>query len=200
MEIDYYYSVASPFAYLGSSRFQDLVTKYKIKVNEKLVDLVGRVFPETGGLPVPKRSPQRQKYRLDELIRWSDFLKIKINQKPKFFPPKDPHLPARFTMAAIQSGKNLIFGHDCLKALWAGEADISDLKFLKDLASDHKLDPDKILKMANSESIKKMYDENTKEAITKGVFGAPTYILQNEIFWGQDRIDFLERKLKKISQ
>jgi len=79
MEIDYYYSVASPFVYLGSSRFQDLVTKYKIKVNEKLVDLVGRIFPETGGLPVPKRSPQRQKYRLDELIRWSDFLKIKIN-------------------------------------------------------------------------------------------------------------------------
>ena len=72
--------------------------------------------------------------------------------------------------------------------------------FLKDLASDHKLDPEKILKIANSESIKKMYDENTKEAITKGVFGAPTYILQNEIFWGQDRIDFLERKLKKISQ
>ena len=60
-------------------------------------------------------------------------MKIKINQKPRFFPPKDPHLPARFTMAAIQSGKNLIFGHDCLKALWANEADISDLKFLKDL-------------------------------------------------------------------
>ena len=199
MEIDYYYSVASPFAYLGSFRFQDLAKKYKVKVNEKLIDLVGGVFPKTGGLPVPKRSPQRQKYRLDELKRWGDYLNIKINLKPKFFPPKDPHLPARFTIATVLSGKNLMFGHDCLKALWANEIDISDIKFLKDLAFKHELDPEKILQMANSDSTKKLYFENTKEAITKGVFGAPTYILQDEIFWGQDRIDFLERKLKKIS-
>ena len=78
MKIEYFYSVVSPFAYLGSLKFQEIAKKYNAEIIEKPCDLVGGIFPKTGGIPVPQRSPERQKYRLVELKRWSDFLKIKI--------------------------------------------------------------------------------------------------------------------------
>ena len=88
MKIEYYYSVASPYAYLGISKFKELVKKYSLQVDEKPFDLVGKVFPETGGTPVPKRHPARQKYRLIEIERWGKKLNVNINKKPKHFPPQ----------------------------------------------------------------------------------------------------------------
>ena len=196
MEIEYYYSIASPFAYLGSSRFQEIVKKYNLKVIEKPLDLVGKVFPETGGLPVPKRSIQRQNYRLLEIERFGKSLNIKINSKPKFFPPKDPHLPAKFVIAAILRGNILTVGHECLKALWCDEMDISDMATLKKISNKINLEID-FNKELQNEKINSNYAKNTTEAISKGVFGAPTYIFNNEIFWGQDRLDLLEAKINK---
>ena len=196
MEIEYYYSIASPFAYLGSLRFQAIVKKYNLKVIEKPLDLVGKVFPETGGLPVPKRSIQRQNYRLLEIERFGKSLNIKINSKPKFFPPKDPHLPAKFVIAAILRGNILTVGHECLKALWCDEMDISDIATLKKISNKINLEID-FNKELQNEKINSIYVKNTTEAISKGVFGAPTYIFNNEIFWGQDRLDLLEAKINK---
>ena len=156
MKIEYYYGIPSPFTYLGSLQFQAIAKKYNAEIIEKPCDLVGGVFAKTGGIPVPQRSPQRQKYRLDEMKRWGEFLNIKINVKPKFFPPKNPHLPARFTIAANLLGAKVLFGYELLKQLWSEEKDISD---------------------------------------EKNIFGSPTYIFNNELFWGQDRLEFLERAL-----
>ena len=88
MKIEYYFSVLSPFSYLGADRFTKIVSKYNLEVIEKPLDLVGEIFPNTGGLPVPKRHPARQKYRLVELERISNKLGLPIIKKPKFFPPK----------------------------------------------------------------------------------------------------------------
>ena len=172
MKIEYFYGIPSPFAYLGSAKLQSIAEKYNAEIIEKPCDLVGGIFTKTGGLPVPLRSPQRQKYRLDELKRWSEFLNIKINLKPKFFPPKDPHLSSKYTIAANLLGVKIVFGHELLKNIWSEEKDISDEK--------------------NIETV-----SNTEEAVIKNVFGAPTYIYNDELFWGQDRLDFLERALNK---
>ena len=99
MKIDYYYSVMSPFTYLGSERFTALVEKYNIEVEEKPFDIIGEIFANTGGVPVPKRHPSRQKYRLVEIERISNKLNIPVNPKPQFFPLSDPHLPAKFILA-----------------------------------------------------------------------------------------------------
>jgi 2-hydroxychromene-2-carboxylate isomerase len=196
MKIEYYYGLPSPFAYLGSTKFQSIVKKHNVEVLEKPCDLVGGIFSKTGGIPVPQRSPQRQKYRLDELKRWSVFLKIKINIKPLFFPPKDPHVSAKFTIAANILGTKIIFGHALMKQLWAEEKDIVDEKNIK-LVSDHfKIDFKELSTLASSERVSKIYADNTNEAIEKNVFGAPTYIFNNELFWGQDRLEFLERALE----
>ena len=196
MKIEYYYGIPSPFAYLGSLRLQSIAKKYKAEIDEKPCDLVGGIFIKTGGIPVPKRSPQRQKYRLDEIKRWSEFLNIKINSKPKFFPPKDPHLPAKFTIAANLLGTKVVFGHELLKQLWSEEVDISEEKNIEKVSNNFKINFTELSKLAKSENVSKIYAENTEEAIEKNVFGSPTYIFNNELFWGQDRLEFLERALE----
>jgi 2-hydroxychromene-2-carboxylate isomerase len=198
MKIEYYYGIPSPFAYLGSSRFQLLAKKYNTEIDEKPCDLVGGVFIKTGGIPVPQRSLQRQKYRIDEIKRWSEFLNIKTNLKPKFFPPKDPHLPAKFTIAANLLGTKVVFGHELLKQLWSEEKDISDEKNIKTVSDNFKIDFKELSTLAKSEEVSKIYIDNTEEAVEKNVFGAPTYIFNNELFWGQDRLEFLERALKNV--
>ena len=93
MKVEYYFSIASPFSYLAVERFLSLIKKYKLEVDEKPFDLVGTIFSNTGGLPVPKRHPSRQKYRLIEIDRIAKKFDIPINKQPKFFPPLDPHCP-----------------------------------------------------------------------------------------------------------
>ena len=197
MKIEYFYSLASPFAFLGSEKFQAIAKKHSAEIVEKPCDLVGGIFSKTGGVPVPQRSPQRQKYRLDELKRWSEFLNIKINIRPKFFPPKDPHRPAKYTIAANLLGVKIFFGHEILKKLWIEEKNISDEKNIQLVSDQFKIDFNELSLLANSEKVSKIYTENTEEAIKKNVFGAPTYIFNNELFWGQDRLEFLDRALKK---
>ena len=197
MKIEYFYSASSPFAYLGSVRFQSIAKKYNAKIVEKPCDLGGGIFPKTGGLPLPQRSPQRQKYRLDELKRWSEFLNIKINLKPKFFPPKDVHLPSKYIIAANLLGAQIVFGHKILEQLWSEEKDISDEKNIEHISNLFKLNFKVLSDLAKSDKVSKIYQDNTEEAVIKNVFGAPSYIYNNELFWGQDRLDFLERALSK---
>ena len=195
MKIEYFYGIPSPFAYLGSSKFQSIAKKYNAEIIEKPCDLVGGIFTKTGGLSVPQRSSQRQKYRLDELKRWSEFLNIKINLKPKFFPPKDPHISGKYIIAANLLGIKLVFGHELLRQIWSEEKDISVEKNIETVSNLYKLNFEELSDLAKSEKIAKIYQDNTEEAVAKNVFGSPTYIYNNELFWGQDRLDFLERAL-----
>ena len=198
MKVEYYYSVASPYAYLGVKKFQEIVKKYSLEVIEKPIDLVGTVFAETGGTPVPKRHPSRQKYRLIEIERFGKKLNININKQPKFFPPADPHKAALFTIASIKAGLSIDFGKEVLTKLWSEEKDISQDSVLEEVCSKFKLNFNEIKTLANSEEVKGIYLSNSNDAIAKGVFGAPSFIINNEIFWGQDRLDFLEDKIKSI--
>ena len=84
MSLDYYFSLSSPWTYLGNERFQALANKKTLKINYKPVD-VSIIFPQTGGLPLAQRAPERQSYRLQELKRWSEYLELPINLSPKFF-------------------------------------------------------------------------------------------------------------------
>ncbi|MFY7791494.1 MAG: 2-hydroxychromene-2-carboxylate isomerase [Candidatus Fonsibacter ubiquis] len=196
-KILYFYSVASPWSYLGIKRLKEISKKYSAQIIEKPIDLVGKVFVATGGTPVPQRHISRQNYRLLELKRWGEFLNIKINQKPKFFPPKDPHLPALFCLASIDMGINMDFSTKVLEHLWVKENDISNIDTLKLIADDLKISFEELSKLATSDKIKKIYEANTQEAINMNIFGVPSYVYNNEIFWGQDRLELLEYSLKK---
>ncbi|MEE8515590.1 MAG: 2-hydroxychromene-2-carboxylate isomerase [Alphaproteobacteria bacterium] len=199
--IDYYYVLISPWTYLGGPRFDAIAARHGATVNCKPMDLA-KVFPVSGGLPLAKRAPQRQAYRLAELERWRDHLGMEINLMPKFF-PANYDLAQRMVVAAVTAGGGQGGGgadpkrlsHAILRAIWADDGDIADAATLAKIADDNGMDGTALLAMAQAPEVLAAYEANTTEAIERGVFGAPSYIFNNELLWGQDRLDFLDRAL-----
>ena len=192
--IDYYLSLMSPWSYLGAARFADILRRAGATAVCKPVDF-GRIFPASGGLPLGKRAPQRQAYRMMELRRWRDRLGIDLNLQPRYFPTAES-LAAGVVIAARESGAEVLeLSAAILRAVWAEERDIAEPETLRALAGELGLDGDRLLDAAASDEVRRAYEGDTEEAVARGVFGAPTYILEDEIFWGQDRLDFLARGL-----
>jgi 2-hydroxychromene-2-carboxylate isomerase len=196
--ITYYMSVTSPWTYLGSARFADIACKHGYTVDIK-PSRFGEVFAKTGGLPLPKRSPERRAYRLMDMKRWRDHLGIPVNLEPKHFPTDDS--PAsRLVIAAKLAGKDAhALATEIGKALWEKEQNITETPVLETCARTVGLDAAAILKAGPPEAeLSALHDTYTSEAISRGVFGAPSYVLESgEIFWGQDRLDFLDRALAR---
>ena len=196
--VEYFFTPQSPFAYLGHARFSQLVKDTGATVRVLPVDLGGKVFPVSGGLPVGKRSPQRQAYRLRELQRFSEHLRVPMNLKPKFFPVSGDDA-ARLIIAVDQhdgADAAMRLAGAVFAAVWADERHIADEKTLADLLAACELPPER-LEQAFSQAVQERYEANTQQAIDIGVFGAPSYVVDGDIFWGQDRLDFVERRLTK---
>ena len=195
--IDYYFTASSPWTYFGHERFVAIARRHGATVNVKPVDL-GRVFPVSGGLPLKQRAPQRQAYRMFELRRWSDFLGVPINTQPKFFPVSGD-LAARWILAATEqdAGIGLKLAGAYMRAVFAEERNIVDAETVAAIAGEQHLAAAKFGARADSPEIAARYEALTQEAIERQVFGAPTYVYRDEPFWGQDRLDFLDRALAK---
>jgi len=193
--IDYLLTPVSPWTYLGHDRLIAIAAKHGATIAPKLVDLL-KVFPISGGLPLPKRAPQRQAYRLMELKRWRDFLGIPINFQPKFGAASgDPG--CRWILAAREQGARqaLDLAGAIMRARWAEERDIADEATLAAIAAALGLDAAALAARAATPGIAAAYEADTQEAMDRQVFGAPTYVYRDELFWGQDRLDFLDRAL-----
>lgn len=194
--IDYFFSANSPWMYLGHERFVAIARKAGAHVNVKPMDSA-KVFAASGGLPLAQRPKQRQAYRLMELKRWRDHLGIAINLEPKFF-RVPTESAARLIIAADRKDLNALALTGFIgKAVWEEERDISEPETLKAIAAEHGRNAKLLWEAAQSDETKAIYDAYTQEAIDRQVFGAPTYIYKDELFWGQDRLDFLERALAR---
>ena len=192
--VDYFFVNTSPFCYLGSRAFDALVEKHGLSVNIRPFNLIA-IFPKTGGVPLAKRAPERQAYRLVELARWSKFRGLKMNLKPAHFPVKSG-LADRMVIACDLTGADaLALAHAQFAATWAEKRDISDEATLVEIANGLGMDGGALLDAAKSPDIEAHYEANTQEALERGVFGAPSFFHEGEMFWGQDRLDFLERAL-----
>lgn len=192
--IDYYFAVNSPWTYLGHARFVAIARQAGAHVAVKPADMA-RVFAASGGLPLPQRPRQRQTYRMTELKRWREHLGIPINLEPKHF-RVPTEMAARLIVAADLKDLNALALTGFLgKAVWEEERDISDPETLKAIAAEHGRNPTKLWEAAQAPETKAAYEAYTQEAIERQVFGAPTYVYRDELFWGQDRLDFLERAL-----
>ncbi|GJJ02745.1 2-hydroxychromene-2-carboxylate isomerase [Duganella rhizosphaerae] len=194
----YFFAAHSPWTYLGHERFVAMARQHGVQVEVRPVDL-GKVFGVSGGLPLAKRAPQRQAYRLVELTRWSEFLGIPLNVQPKFF-PVSPELANRMVIAArLTHGVDvaLALSFAVMRGLWAEDKNIGDEETLVQIAGSCGLDGKALIKSAETASVQAEYDRNTEDATTASVFGSPWYVLDGESFWGQDRLDFLERAMQK---
>ena len=193
--IDYYFATPSPWAYLATPRIIEIEKKYDIKINWKPCNLV-EIFAKNGTAAVKDRPKPVQLNRLTELKRWSQYLNVPLTVQPKFF-PVDPTLSQKVIIVAQNSDidpKDITFAF--MKAVWAEEKDIANEETIKEISQNCNLDSTTILEIANSSEINNKYIENTEKALENNVWGSPTFIYNNELFWGQDRIEFLERAIQ----
>ena len=192
--IDYYFSLVSPWSYLGSGRLAEIAQRHRAEVRVMPMNL-GEVFPRTGGLPLPKRSPERQAYRLAELKRWSAHLGVPINLQPAYFPAPEITAACMVIAAGEGGGQPLALAQAFGRAVWEQERNIADVGTCEAIAEEtghHAVD---LLAKALDPAVRQRYTEQTEAAVARGVFGAPSYIYNDELFWGQDRLDFLDRAL-----
>ena len=198
LHIDYYASLNSPWTHLGAARIEAYAAKYGASLRIYPVDF-GTIFPASGGFALPKRSPQRRAYRMMELRRWRDALGIPINLEPAHFP--SPEMPAAGCVIAVREtmgdGPTIALGHRILKAVWEEEKNAGDPATLAGLIRDVGLDADAVMKLGAEPRWAERRMADTQAALDRGVFGAPSYVIGDEIFWGQDRLDFVEKRLAR---
>ena len=194
-QVDYYFSFSSPWAYIGHKAFRGVVDAYGLKVNHKPVILVD-LFSETGGLPLIKRHPVRQRYRMVELQRWRDKRGLNFHFQPKHV-PLNARLADGAVIAAIELGLDPDpFLRRAFPAVWEDELNLADPATVAKLANDTGLPGEKLVERSGSEEISAAYEQNRQDAIAADVFGSPVYVLDGEVFWGQDRIELLADALK----
>ena len=196
--IDYYFGTISPFAYLASDRLERIAARHGAGITYKPLDIL-QLFDRTGGVRPANRHPSRMDYRAQELPRWADHLGLPLNLKPAFWPVN--MAPSSYAIIAAQGAGGgdtggLVQGF--LRAVWAEDRDITDDVVIRDILSAHGFDPalaDKGL-FVGAET----YGRNLEQAVEAGVFGSPFYVVREsgQKFWGQDRLDFLDRHLASL--
>jgi 2-hydroxychromene-2-carboxylate isomerase len=193
--VDYYFSLQSPWAYIGHKLFREAVDAYDLKVNHKPVVLVD-LFSETGGLPLLKRHPVRQRYRMVELQRWRDRRGLQFKLQPANW-PFNARLADGLVIAAIEAGHDPDpFLRQAFAGVWEDELNLADDDTLVRLADQSRLPGAELVERSRSEAIGKIYEQNRQDALAADVFGSPAYVLDGEVFWGQDRIELLVDALK----
>ncbi len=192
--VSYYMTPSSPWSYLGSKLFSGMAEKAGAEVTVYAVDF-GTIFPATGGLPLPKRSPERQAYRLQELARWKRRRNAPMHLQPVNFPATRP--TAALAIVAAREAGHDAFGLSSalLAALWEDDRNIDDPDIVASVCEACGLPAAAIMEAAGGSDIADRFAADTREAIERGVFGAPSWLIGGELFWGQDRLDFVAEKL-----
>ncbi len=199
-ELHCFYSLSSPWAYLGGPQLQDIVRRHRVRLLLKPFDFQA-VVPKTGGIPLRTRPEPRKTYHALELDRWRRYLGIPLNLEPRFYrsdgqPPEWNKLPGWMVIAAQLSGHDaFVLSHALLRALWAEERDPTDPATRIAIADENGYDGRALQAMERSAEVQAVYAAHTSEAERLGVFGAPTFVLDGERFWGQDRLMFVDRAL-----
>lgn len=195
--IDYYLGTISPWCYLAGNRLEEIAGKHGASITYKPVDLL-QLFDRTGGTRPADRHPSRMEMRAQELTRWSDYLGLPFNLKPAHWPVN--MAPSSYAVIAAQEAGGNVGGlvQGFLRAVWADERDISDDAVIREVLGAAGFDPalaDKGL-FIGAET----YGRNLEQAVEAGAFGVPFYVIREsgQRFWGQDRLDFLDRQLASL--
>lgn len=193
--IDYYFSLQSPWAYIGHDLFMKSVSDYNLKVNYRPVVLVD-LFSETGGLPLMKRHPVRQRYRMVELQRWRDKRGLTFHLQPAHW-PFNARLADGLIIAAVEAGHDpAALLRRAYAGVWEQQLNLTDADTLTKLADDSGLPGKQLVARAASDEVGEVYEQNRQDALAADVFGSPAYVRDGEVFWGQDRIELLADALK----
>ena len=192
--IDYYFTVTSPWSYLGDIRVRKIAARCNVALQHRPVN-AGEIFGKTGGLPLKDRSAERQAYRLRELSRWRERLEIKLNLEPTFFPASS-ELADKVIIVTRESGIDPgPLTNAFMRTVWVDNENIADPEVIKNVLDAKELDAVTLMASAQQDETARMLAAHTEEAISRGVFGLPSYVTAHDLFWGQDRLEFLESSL-----
>jgi 2-hydroxychromene-2-carboxylate isomerase len=206
IQLDCYYSLSSPWAYFAGPQLQDIVRRHRVKLVLKPYDFQA-VVQQTGGIPIRTRPAPRRSYHAEELARWRDYLGMPLTLEPKYYPqamPTDPEwnkYAGWMVIAAQQQGLDaFVLSHALLRALWAEERDTSQPEVRIAVANENGYDGAALQALERSPSVLREYQAFSDEAVRRGVFGAPTFIIEGrpERWWGQDRLMFVDRALERL--
>jgi|SRR6185369_1655086 len=189
--IIYFHSLSSPWAYLGGPQLHALIKKHDLAVVLRPTTIV----TDNGGIPLRTRPDARQRYHEVELDRWRKRLNMPLVLRPRYY-PSNPEYSARMVIAADRLGWDaLALSHALLRALWSEEQDVADSGVRVAVAASLGMDGTRLLAMQDTPEIVAAWHASHAEAIERGVFGTPTYVYQDTLYWGQDRLAFLDEAL-----
>lgn len=192
--IDYYFTASSPWTFIGHDFFMEIAKRHALKVNYKPV-FFAEVFARTGGLPLPQRPPVRQRYRLVELQRWRDRRGLTFNIRPKYS-PFDVSLLDRTIISIVNGDQDPdAFMRLAFDAIWEEERDLANPAEIAALLDECGFDAARVLEDAGAPGSEAVYLLNLQNALAADIFGAPSYVLDGEVFWGQDRLELLDDAL-----
>ncbi len=193
-KVTFYFSLLSPWVYMAGPRLHQIVAQSQASIVYRPVDLL-RMFKDTGGAPLAKLHPSRRAYRSVERQRWAAFLGMTIKDQPRHH-PVDERSAACLVLAAEQSGQEVWpLAQAILEGVWVHDLDISDVATLAGIADRAGYDGKALCAKAGEPRYSALFDANTQEALQAGVFGVPSFVVDGELFFGQDRLDFVQRSL-----
>ena len=197
-EIEYFYASYSGYAYLGSARFYEIASAAGRKIIHRPVDLRKVV-----SVMAPSAFNKRSKAHIDyyfgrEISRWSEFRNAPVVNGVPTHHNNSITLSNCMLIAGIEQGHNIdALAHAMLEGHWRDDADLADFDTLLKIGNSVGLDAKSLLDQALSPEIQAIYQANTEEAIERSVFGSPTYFVDGDMFYGQDRLEMVERALQK---
>lgn len=192
-QIDYFFTVLSPYVYLAGTRLEAIAAKHGRSVAYHPLD-AGALFTRTGGVALKDRHDSRKAYRLQEMRRQAAKAGLKLNMSPAFWPTNGA--PASYAVIAATKAGGGDMGalvHGLGRAVWAEDRNIAEDVVIRDCLAKAGFDPD--LADRGMMTAADTYGANLELAVSRGVFGAPFYIVGDERFWGQDRLDDLDLHL-----
>ena len=197
--IDFYMVTISPWCHLSLGRLKLLKEKYNIEIVIKPIDIFS-LFKKYETKSVKDRPLPVQKNRINEIRRWGHHLNIDINEKPKYH-PVNPEMSSKLIIASILFDNNyektFFVTQKICEAVWVKNLDVSDKKTLNNICSHFDLHDNVIDEFDDTEKVLELYKKNTLEAEKNNVFGVPSFLYLNELYFGQDRMFMLEQSIKK---
>lgn len=193
-QIDYYFSTMSVFSYLAGLRLEEIAARNGASISYKPLDVVS-LFARTGGTPAGERPQCRKDYRAQEIRRQAAKVGLPVTPQPMYWPVNTA--PSSYAIIAAQAAGGGDLGalvHGFMRACWAEDRNIADDAVVRDCLTAAGFDPG----LADSGLLMgaETYAANLDEAVNRGVFGSPFYIVGEEKFWGQDRLEDLDLHLQ----
>lgn len=194
-KVEFYFDLGSPFSYLAFYKLQEITQEYNAEIEYTPI-LLGGIFKSTGNKS-PIEVPAKGIYSMQDLSRWSDYYQIPMQMNP-YFPMNTLTLMRILTGVKIYHDEYFeVILTKLFDAMFRKPLNLADSEVLINLFQGDAIDGQQLLDLSQDQVVKQKLIDETNNAVQRGIFGAPTFFVRENMYWGQDRLHFVERELQK---